>query len=54
MKTLYIEGSADTDNGNLRRAFAMLLEKELANKMPRIIMGDGKNQTIDKFHSTPI
>lgn len=54
MKTLYIEGSADTDNGNLRKAFALFLEKELKNKMPRIIMGDGKDQTIDKFHSTPI
>lgn len=54
MKTIYIEGSAETDNGNLREAFAKLLEKELSGNMPRIIMGDGKNQTIDKFHSTPI
>ena len=54
MKTIYIEGSAETDNGNLREAFAKLLEKELSGNMPRIIMGDGKNQTIDKFHNTPI
>lgn len=54
MKTLYIEGTSETDNGNLRKAFSLLLEKELSGNMPRIIMGDGKNQTIDKFHSTPI
>lgn len=54
MKTLYIEGSAETDNGNLRAAFSKLLEKELKGKMPQIIMGGGKNQTIDKFHSTPL
>lgn len=54
MKTLYIEGTSEADNGNLRKAFSLLLEKELSGNMPRIIMGDGKNQTIDKFHSTPI
>jgi len=54
MKTLYIEGSAETDNGNLREAFSKLLAKELKGKMPQIIMGGGKNQTIDKFHSTPL
>lgn len=56
MRTLYIEGTSETDNGDLRKAFSSLLSKEtiLKGKMPRIIMGDGKNQTIDKFHSTPI
>lgn len=54
MTTLYIEGTSETDNGNLRKAFSLLLEKELLGNMPRIIMGDGKNQTIDKFHSTPL
>lgn len=53
-KFLYIEGTSDTDNGSLRVAFAKLLEKELKGAMPRIVMGDGKNQTIDKFHSKPI
>ena len=52
MKTLFIEGSSDTDNGNLREAFSKLLSKELKGKMPKIIMGGGKNQTVDKFHST--
>lgn len=54
MKTIYIEGSSETDNGNLRKAFSCLFEKELSGNMPRIIMGDGKDQTIDKFHSTPV
>lgn len=54
MKTIYIEGTTDTDNGNLREAFSLLLEQELKGNMPRIIMGDGKNQTIDKFHGTPL
>lgn len=54
MKTIYIEGESDTDNGSLREAFSRLLEQELHGNMPRVIMGDGKNQAIDKFHSTPI
>ncbi len=53
-KVIYIEGSHEMDNGDLRKAFAKLLEKELPGNMPRVIMGDGKNQTIDKFHSTPL
>ncbi len=53
-KVIYIEGTSETDNGSLRKAFSELLRKELAGDMPRIIMGDGKNQTIDKFHSTPV
>lgn len=51
---IYIEGTADTDNGNLRKAFSKLFEKELQAKMPKIKMGDGRSQTIDKFHSTPL
>lgn len=51
---IYIEGTQDLDNGDLRKAFAKVLEKELKGKMPRIVMGNGKNQTIDKFHSTPL
>lgn len=53
-KVIYIEGTQDLDNGDLRRAFAKLLEKELKGKMPRIIMGNGKGQTVDKFQSTPL
>lgn len=53
-KVIYIEGIRDLDNGDLRKAFAKVLKKELKENMPRIIMGNGKNQTIDKFHSTPL
>lgn len=53
-KTLYIEGSANTDNGNLKEAFSRLFAKELKGKMPQFIMGDGKCTTIDKFYNTPI
>ena len=54
MKTIYIEGTSESDNGSLREAFSKLFEQELKGKMPHIIMGDGKNQTIDKFHSAPL
>lgn len=52
--TLYIEGSTDTDNGNLRKAFSKLLSNELKQCMPRIKMGDGIEQTVDKFCKTPM
>lgn len=51
---LYIEGTTHLENGDLRRAFHLFLEKEMKGKMPRIVMGDGKEQTIDKFHTTPL
>jgi len=53
-KTLYIEGTTDLDNGNLRKAFSLLLEKELKGNMPQIIMGDGISQTVDKFMTKPL
>lgn len=53
-KVIYIEGTSDTDNGSLRMAFSKLLEKELRGKMPQVIMGDGKEQTIDKFLTKPL
>jgi len=53
-KVLYIEGTSDSDNGSLRKAFTSLLEKELAGKMPHVIMGDGISQTVDKFMSKPL
>lgn len=53
-KTLYIEGTTDLDNGNLRKAFSLLLEKDLKGTMPQIIMGDGISQTIDKFMTKPL
>jgi hypothetical protein len=48
-KVLIIEGTSDTRNGNLRQGFHKLLEQQLKGKMPRIVMGDGKNQAIKKF-----
>lgn len=53
-KVVYIEGAHAMDNGDLRKAFSKLFEKELHGNMPKVIMGDGKNQTIDKFHTAPL
>lgn len=49
---LFIEGTTDTSNGNLREGFNKLLVKKLEGKMPTISMGDGKKQTIDKFKNS--
>ena len=46
---LFIEGTSDISNGNLREGFRRLLEKKVACPMPTISMGDGKSQTIRKF-----
>ena len=46
---LFIEGSRDETNGDLAEGFKILFEKKLAGKMPRIVMGNGKNETVDKF-----
>ena len=51
---IYVEGTSDTDNGSLRTAFSKLFEKELKGRMPQVIMGDGKEQTIDKFLTKPL
>ena len=53
-KVIYIEGTSETDNGSLRNAFSALFEKELKGGMPHVIMGDGKEQTIEKFLSKPL
>jgi hypothetical protein len=47
--TLFVEGTNDDTNGDLRQGFDDLLKKELLGKMPRIILCNGINQTIDKF-----
>jgi hypothetical protein len=49
---LFIEGTKDISNGNLREGFNKLLVKKLEGKMPTISMGDGKKQTIDKFKNS--
>jgi len=46
---LFVEGSPDTSNGDLRRGFNKLIEPELSGRMPRIIMGGNRIETIRKF-----
>lgn len=46
---LFIEGEPNSPNGDLRQGFVKLLEKKLKGKLPKIILGGGKTQTIDKF-----
>jgi hypothetical protein len=46
---LFVEGEPNTPNGDLRQGLAKLLEKRLPGKLPRIILGGGKSQTIHKF-----
>ena len=46
---LFIEGTTDDTNGDLRQGFEDLLKKELKGKMPTIKLGNGITQTIHKF-----
>jgi Domain of unknown function (DUF4276) len=46
---LFIEGIRNSPNGDLMQGFSKLLAQKLKGKLPRIILGDGKNQAIDKF-----
>jgi hypothetical protein len=46
---LFIEGGSDSSNGDLRQGFSKLLAKKVAGNMPRINLGGGKAQTIQKF-----
>ena len=48
-KILFIEGTSDDTNGDLRRGFSKLLSQKLKGEMPRIKMGNGVKSTIDKF-----
>ncbi len=48
-KILFIEGTTDDTNGNLRQGFYKLLSKKLKGIMPRIKMGDGITTTVKKF-----
>ena len=49
---LFIEGTTDDTNGDLRQGFENLLKKELEGKMPSIKLGNGNRQTVDKFKNT--
>ena len=51
MKRIYIEGEK---NSSLRMAFSKLFEQELKGNMPQIILGEGINQTVDKFRTSPL
>ena len=46
---LFVEGDNDTTNGSLRQGLASLLERRIGKKMPTIILGGGKSQTVHKF-----
>ena len=49
MVTVFIEGSSNDKNGNLRQGFGTLFEQKLKGRMPKIILGDDKHSTIRKF-----
>jgi hypothetical protein len=53
VKYLFIEGTKDNSNGDLRQGFRKLFEKKVKGSMPRISMGEGKDQTIKKFINAP-
>ncbi len=46
---IFIEGEPNSPNGDPRQGFTKLLKQKLDGKLPRIILGGGKKQTIDKF-----
>lgn len=49
MVTVFIEGSSNDKNGNLRQGFGKLFEQKLKGRMPKIVLGDDKHSTIRKF-----
>ncbi len=51
---LFIEGTSDDSNGDLRQGFERLLKRDLAGKMPRIFFGNGQKQTIDEYKNTDV
>ena len=46
---LYIEGTSEDTNGDLRSGFSSLFSQKLGGQMPKIRMADGKSQAISKF-----
>ena len=48
-KILFIEGTTDDTNGDLRKGFRILFEKKLKDIMPQIKLGNDKKSTIRKF-----
>lgn len=53
-KVLYIEGTRDDTNGDLREGFRILLEQKLKGKMPRIFMCNGKSETIEYYRNPKV
>ncbi len=52
-KILFIEGTTDDTNGDLRKGFRILLEKRFKNtNMPEIKLGNDKKSTIRKFKNS--
>lgn len=49
MVTVFIEGSANDKNGNLRQGFGMLFEQRIKKRTFKIVLGDDKHATIRKF-----
>lgn len=48
-KVIFIEGTRDDTNGDLGKGFSYLLKQKLALRMPRVIMGNGISETINKY-----
>ena len=51
---LFIEGQPKTTNGDLKKGFVKLLQQNFTVKLPRIILGGGKLQTINKFKTNQL
>ncbi len=49
---LFVEGTDDTSNGDLRRGIYKLLKLDELPKKPRIVMGGNKPETIKKFRNS--
>lgn len=50
MKRIYIEGK---NNPELKASFVKLLEQELSGNMPKVVLGNGISQTVNKFRTAP-
>ncbi len=46
---LFVEGESNSPNGDLRQGLSKLLAQKLNHKLPSIVLGDCKTQTINKF-----
>jgi hypothetical protein len=51
---LFVEGEPHTPNGDLRQGLSKLLEQKLKGKLPKMILGGGKSQTIKKFKTNKL